>query len=132
MTMTDPIADLLTRIRNAQGAGHKTLSVIFSKEKKAITEILKQEGYVLGYKVVDGTPRGAIEIELKYDRDGNGAIHGIKRESTPGRRVYVGAGEIPHVQSGLGTAIVSTSRGVMADHAARSQNVGGELLCTVW
>ncbi|PIE65926.1 MAG: 30S ribosomal protein S8 [Deltaproteobacteria bacterium] len=130
--MTDPIADLLTRIRNGQQAGHKSVTLAASKVKVAITSILADEGYIAGYAQHQGTPRGLIEITLKYDNDGNGAIHELQRASKPGRRVYVGAGDIPKVRSGLGTAIVSTSRGILAGHAARKENVGGELLCTVW
>jgi len=132
MTMTDPIADLLTRIRNAQQAGHEAFKVTLSKEKVAIVKILKDEGYLADFSVVADTPRDAIEVKLRYSRDNLGAIHGIKRESTPGRRVYVTAKEIPQVRSGLGLAIVSTSKGVLAGHVARAENVGGELICTVW
>ena len=132
MTMTDPIADLLTRIRNGQQARHPKVTVSASKEKAAIVAILKEEGYINGFEALPGTPRGTLEIALKYGSDGRGAIEGIKRESKPGRRVYVGAGEIPKVRSGLGLAIVSTSAGVLAGHSAQKQNAGGELLCTIW
>ncbi|MFT7579507.1 MAG: small subunit ribosomal protein S8 [Myxococcota bacterium] len=132
MTMTDPIADLLTRIRNAQQAGHPNLQLSTSKEKLAICAILEKEGYVRGFSKIEKTPRGLIEIELKYDREGVGAIKGIKRSSKPGRRVYVGSDSIPNVQSGLGVAILSTSKGVLAGHTARERKLGGELLCTVW
>lgn len=132
MTMTDPIADLLTRIRNGQHAGHKSIKVSLSKEKKAVVAILKSEGFVEDYHEIPGTPRGLLEVTLKYDRENKGAIHELKRASTPGRRVYVGAKEIPQVKSGLGVSIVSTPRGIMADHMARKENVGGELICTVW
>jgi len=132
MTMTDPISDLLTRIRNGQHAGHKSVTVSFSKEKKAVVEILQSEGFVNGFAEHAGTPRGTLEITLKYDREGRGAIHELKRQSTPGRRVYVGAQEIPQVRSGLGISIVSTPKGILADHVARKENVGGELICTVW
>ena len=132
MTMTDPIADLLTRIRNAQQAGHEAFKVTSSRAKIAIIKILKEEGYLNDYSVAADKPRDVVEVKLRYARDGKGAIHNIQRQSTPGRRVYVSAKEIPQVQSGLGLAIVSTSHGVMAGHAARAQNVGGELICTVW
>lgn len=132
MTMTDPIADLLTRIRNALMAGKESLQVTASKEKVAIVKILTEEGYIDGYSVVDAKPRDVIDVRLRYGRDQRGAIHGIQRESKPGRRVYVSAKDIPHVQSGLGLAIVSTSHGVLAGHLARSKNIGGELICTVW
>lgn len=132
MTLTDPIADLLTRIRNAQQAGHESLKVTSSKEKVAIVKILKDEGYVSDYSITADKPRDVIEVTLRYSREHKGAIHGIKRESTPGRRVYVSAKEIPQVRSGLGLAIVSTSKGVLPGHVARAENVGGELICTVW
>jgi small subunit ribosomal protein S8 len=132
MTMTDPIADLLTRLRNAQQAGHETFKVTSSRAKIAIIKILKDEGFIADYSVTAATPRDVIEVKLRYARDGKGAIHNIQRQSTPGRRVYVTAKEIPQVQSGLGLAIVSTSHGVLAGHVARAENVGGELICTVW
>ncbi|HRE88165.1 MAG TPA: 30S ribosomal protein S8 [Myxococcota bacterium] len=132
MTMTDPIADLLTRIRNAQQAGHEALKVTCSKEKVAIVKILKDEGFITDFAVVADKPRDSIEVKLRYSRENAGAIHGIRRESTPGRRVYVTAKQIPQVRSGLGLAIVSTSKGVLAGHVARAENVGGELICTVW
>jgi small subunit ribosomal protein S8 len=132
MTMTDPIADLLTRIRNAQQAGHEAFNVTSSREKIAIVKILKDEGYISDYSVSEGKPRDTVEVKLRYSREGKGAIHNIQRASTPGRRVYVSAKQIPHVKSGLGLAIVSTSHGVMAGHLARAENVGGELICTVW
>jgi small subunit ribosomal protein S8 len=132
MTLTDPIADLLTRIRNAQQAGHDSFKVTCSKEKVAIVKILKDEGFISDFSIAADSPRDLVEVKLRYSREGKGAIHGIKRESTPGRRVYVSAKEIPQVRSGLGLAIVSTSRGVLPGHVARSENVGGELICTVW
>jgi len=132
MTMTDPISDLLTRIRNGQHAGHKSIKVSTSKIKKAVVQILQQEGFVLGFTEHEGTPRGLLEVTLKYDHSGVGAIHELKRASTPGRRVYVGAQDIPQVRAGLGVSIVSTPKGVLADHVARKENVGGELICTVW
>jgi len=132
MTMTDPIADLLTRIRNAQQAGHDAFKVASSRAKIAIVKILKDEGYIADFTVAAETPRDVVEVKLRYARDGKGAIHNIQRQSTPGRRVYVSAKEIPQVQSGLGLAIVSTSRGVLPGHVARAENVGGELICTVW
>ena len=132
MTMTDPIADLLTRIRNAQQAGHDAFKVTSSREKIAIVKILKEEGYIADFSVAAEKPRDVVEVKLRYARDGKGAIHNIQRQSTPGRRVYVSAKEIPQVQSGLGLAIVSTSRGVLPGHVARAENVGGELICTVW
>lgn len=132
MTMTDPIADLLTRIRNAQQAGHEEVKVVSSKEKVAIIKILESEGYLESFQVEAAAPRDVLNVKLRYSRDGKGAIHGIRRESKPGRRVYVSAKQIPQVQSGLGLAIVSTSYGVLPGHLAREKNIGGELICTVW
>lgn len=132
MSMTDPIADLLTRIRNAQQASHATTVVPASRLKQQIVEILKSEGYISDYTRVQKSPQDELEIVLKYGNDGAGVIGGLRRESKPGRRVYVGADEIPRVRSGLGVAIVSTSKGVLPDHLARESRVGGELLCSVW
>lgn len=125
--MTDPIADMLTRIRNAHLALHKEVSVPRSKVKEAIADILKQEGYVDDVKVEDH----AITIQLKYFK-GKAAIEGLKRASKPGRRVYVGAHHIPRVQNGLGICILSTSRGVLDGNTAHQSKVGGELLCEIW
>lgn len=132
MTMTDPIADLLTRIRNGQQAKHDEIKVVASKEKLAIVKILKEEGFISDFAVEAEKPRDVVKLRLRYGRDGAAAIHGIRRESTPGRRVYVSAKEIPQVRSGLGLAIVSTSRGMLPGHVALENNVGGELICTVW
>jgi small subunit ribosomal protein S8 len=132
MSMTDPIADLLTRIRNAQQASHSTTIVPASRLKQQIVEILKSEGYISDFSRVEKSPQDELEIVLKYGNDGAGVIGGLRRESKPGRRVYVGADEIPRVRSGLGVAIVSTSKGVLSDHQARESRVGGELLCSVW
>ena len=132
MAMTDPIADLLTRIRNAQAARHNRVNAPASKIKERILQILAEEGYILGYKRHATSPQDVLEIELKYGSDQKGAILGIQRESKPGRRIYVAAKSIPRVRSGLGVAIVSTSKGLMADHAARAEKMGGELICSVW
>ena len=132
MAMTDPVADLLTRIRNGQTAGHPSVLAPASRLKEAILKVLISEGYITGYEREPKKPQDELSIALKYDHEGGGAILGIKRESTPGRRVYVAADSIPNVRHGLGVAIVSTSNGVMADHRARQAGVGGELLCTVW
>ena len=132
MSMTDPIADLLTRIRNAQQASHATTMVPASRLKQQIVEILKSEGYISDFSRIEKSPQDELEIVLKYGNDGEGVIGGLRRESTPGRRVYVGADTIPRVRSGLGVAIVSTSKGVLPDHLARESRVGGELLCSVW
>ena len=132
MSMTDPIADLLTRIRNAQQASHDKTVVPASKLKQRIVEILKTEGYISHFQRIEKSPQDEIEIVLKYNSEGAGAIEGLRRESKPGRRIYVGADNIPRVRSGLGVAIVSTSQGVLPDHQARDSRVGGELLCSVW
>ena len=125
--LTDPIADMLTRIRNAHLALHKEVSVPRSKIKLVVAQILKDEGYLEDVAEEDA----AIKLTLKYSK-GTPGIHGLKKISKPGRRVYVGAGEIPSVQNGLGICIVSTSSGVMAGGHAREKNVGGELLCEIW
>ena len=132
MAMTDPIADLLTRIRNAQVARHDTCQAPASKIKERICNILKEEGYILDFSRIAQAPQDVLEITLKYGPNRRGAILGLKRESKPGRRVYVGANSIPKVRNGLGVAIVSTSKGLVPDHVARKQRVGGELICTVW
>lgn len=131
--MTDPIADLLTRIRNAQLAGHPSLIVPRSKLKLAIVSILKSEGFVEGYiDEPDHGPQGRIKVFLKYDEAMNGIIRGLKRISSPGRRFYVGKAEVPRVRNGLGIAILTTPRGVLSDTQARVAGVGGEVLCHVW
>ena len=132
--MTDPIADLLARIRNASMARHETTHVPASKLKKAVAEILKREGFVSEVSVEAWGPqqREAILITLKYGRDRQAAFEGLRRVSRPGRRVYVGHREIPRVLSGLGVSILSTSRGLMTDKEARKRRVGGEILCEVW
>ena len=132
MSMTDPIADLLTRIRNAQQAGHSNLTVPRSKLKKELLRILKQEGFVEGYVENDDGPQGSLKVFLKYDAAMNGTIRGLRRISRPSRRVYVGKNEIPRVRNGLGIAILTTPRGVLTDCDARSAGVGGEVMCHVW
>jgi small subunit ribosomal protein S8 len=132
MTMTDPIADLLTRIRNAQQARHALVRIPASRMKVSIVEILKEEGYIVDFARAAQRPQDVIEVTLKYGNDGRGAITGMVRQSKPGRRVYVGNQQIPRVKNGLGVAIVSTSAGVLSDHAARKKQVGGELLLTIW
>ncbi len=133
MAMTDPIADLLTRIRNAQVARHETTVVPASRIKERICSILAEEGFIKSFQRVPQKPQDEIVVELKYlGKRSKGAIEGVQRESRPGRRVYVGAEEIPRVRHGLGIAIVSTSKGVLTDHNARKEHVGGELLCSVW
>ena len=128
----DPVADLLTRVRNAQQARHATVNVPASNLKEAILEILVDRGYLASVERIDEGPQGTLVAELRYDGENVGLIQSIKRVSRPSRRVYVGVDEIPEVLNGLGVAILSTSRGVLADDEARTANVGGELLCTVY
>ena len=131
MSMTDPISDMLSRIRNATKAAHQDVLVPSSKIKVNIARILVEEGYVDGYQVVEDGSHSAIKIQLRYSGVREPAISGIRRVSKPGRRVYRGATELPRVLGGLGVAIVSTSRGVMTDRKARASGVGGEVLCIV-
>ena len=132
MQVTDTIADLLTRIRNAQAAKHDTVEVPASNMKKAICQILVDEGYVRHYSVKEDGKQGMITISLKYAEGRQPVIKGLKRVSKPGLRIYSSAEELPKVMKGLGVAIVSTSKGVMTDRAARQQNVGGEVLAFIW
>lgn len=132
MAMTDPIADLLTRIRNAGMARHQKMDIPSSNLKVALAEVLKNLGYIKNYKTVADDKQGILRIYLKFDEQNQHVIHEIKRVSTPGRRVYVGKDDIPKIKSGLGCAILSTSRGVMDDASAREAQVGGEVLCTIW
>ena len=132
MTVTDPIADMLTRIRNALMARHDNVKVPSSKMKLAIARILKEEGFITDYEVIKGKPHRDISIQLKYLDDSKPAIAGLKRVSKPGLRVYVQKREIPRVYGGLGIAIVSTSQGVRTGQQAWRQSSGGELLCYVW
>lgn len=132
MAMTDVIADMLTRIRNANDAGHSEVMVPCSNMKKSIAQILVDAGYIKGYEVKDDGKQGIIKIELKYGPDKQKIITGIKRISKPGLRIYANKDEIPKVMGGLGTAIISTSKGVMTDKQARREKVGGEVICYVW
>ena len=132
MTMTDPIADMLTRNRNANSAGHKTVEVPASKIKKSIAEILKDEGYINGFEVKEDGKQGVIDIEMKYGPENEKVITGIKKISKPGLKVYAKASEVPSVLGGLGIAIISTSNGVISDKKARELGVGGEVICYVW
>ncbi len=129
---TDPIADFLTRIRNAQSAGHKVVEIPSSKMKKDITRILEDKGYILSHKFDDNGPQGTIKIALKYTNDKQPSIKRIERVSTPGLRKYCGASELPRVLNGMGIAVISTSRGVITDKEARNLNVGGEVICYVY
>lgn len=132
MSMTDPIADMLTRIRNACMAKHEKVDIPGSRLKLEIARILKEEGYIKNYKFLKDNKQGVIRITLKYEEDRRPVIEGMERVSRPGRRVYIGAKEIPRVLGGFGIAILSTSRGVMTDRKAREMNTGGEILCKVW
>ena len=132
MTITDPIADMLTRIRNANSAKHKTVDIPASKMKTAIAEILFKEGYIKSFELISNENQGIIRITLKYDEKGTRVIDGIKRISKPGLRVYAGKEELPRVLNGLGIAIISTSKGLLTDKEARKANVGGEVIAYVW
>ena len=132
MVVNDPIADMLTRIRNAGSARHETVDIPNSKMKKAIAEILLEEGYIKSFQLIDDGTQGVIRITLKYLPGKEKAIQGLRRVSKPGLRVYAGADELPQVLRGLGIAIISTSKGIMTDKKARAQHVGGEVLAYVW
>lgn len=132
MSMTDTVADMLTRIRNASKAKHEKVDIPSSSLKAEIARILKEEGYVKNVKTVNDGKKSVLRVFLKYSTANEGVISGIERVSTPGRRMYAGKEEIPRVLNGFGIAIVSTSKGLMTDKAARESNVGGELLCKVW
>ncbi|MDD9946679.1 MAG: 30S ribosomal protein S8 [Myxococcales bacterium] len=129
--MTDPIADMLTRIRNALTAKHERVDIPLSKLKVHLAEILKAEGYIEDFAVQKERP-GTLSLRLKYGRDRESAILGLKRASRPGRRLYVGHRDIPKVLNGMGISIISTSRGLLTDRDARHQHIGGEVLCEVW
>jgi small subunit ribosomal protein S8 len=129
--MNDPIGDMLTRIRNASMRGKSTVVTPASKQRERVLEVMADEGYIRGFEPTTAKGHPAIEISLKY-YEGQPVIRELKRVSKPGRRVYMGVGDIPQVRQGLGVSIVSTSKGVMSDASARSQNVGGEVLCTVF
>ena len=132
MSMTDPIADLLTRIRNAQGAGHAHVILPRSNVKLALVKLLKDEGFVDGWVEQADEHQGKIKIFLKYEQGEKGVIRGIERISKPGRRQYVGRDDIPRVRNGLGMAVLTTSRGLLTDRQAREAGVGGELICRIW
>lgn len=132
MQITDPIADMLTRIRNAGSAKHDTVDILGSKMKKSIADILLEEGYIKSYQSIDDGGQGIIRITLKYLPGKEKAITGLRRVSKPGLRVYAGSEELPYVLKGLGIAIISTSKGVMTDKKARKEHVGGEVLAFVW
>lgn len=135
MSMSDPIADMLTRVRNAMSRQHKTVSMPSSKLKLAIANVLKEEGYIANFQVIEQTPFSVLQITLKYvgdKKNRRSVITDLQRVSKPGRRVYVGKKEIPWVLSGMGISIVTTSQGVMTGHKARRLGMGGEVLCQVW
>lgn len=132
MQITDVVADMLTRIRNANTAKHATVDIPASNLKKAIAQILVDEGYIAGYEVTEDNKQGVITVTLKYGTGKTRVIQGIKRVSKPGLRIYASSQDLPRVRNGLGIAIISTSKGVMTDKAARSANIGGEVLAFVW
>ena len=132
MTMTDPIADMLTRIRNANTVGHETVEIPASKMKKAIAEILKEEGYITDFDVIEDDKQGMIKVTMKDGSNKERVISGIKKISKPGLKVYAKANEVPKVLGGLGIAIISTSKGIVSDKEARKLGVGGEVICYVW
>ena len=132
MNITDPIADMLTRIRNANSAKHSTVDIPSSKMKLSIAKILEDEGYIKSFENIEDNKQGVIRVTLKYDENGNRVISGLKRISKPGLRIYANKEDIPQVLNGLGIAIVSTSKGIMTDKNARKENVGGEVLAYVW
>ena len=129
--MTDPIADMLTRIRNANSAKHKSVEIPASNMKKDLAQILLDEGYIKGFYVTEDDKQGIMTVDLKYVGEQR-VISGLKRISKPGRRIYVRAGEVPQVLNGLGTAIISTSKGIMTDKKARKEALGGEVICYIW
>jgi small subunit ribosomal protein S8 len=130
--MTDTIADMLTRIRNGLSAKHDSVDIPSSRMKLEIARILKAEGYIKNFKLAQDDKQGVLKVFLKYDDDRRPTIMELRRVSTPGRRIYAGVDDIPVVKNGLGIAIISTSKGVMSDKAARQEKVGGEIICTVW
>ncbi len=132
MTMTDPIADMLTRIRNANTVGHETVEIPASNMKKAIAAILKEEGFIQDFEVIEDNKQGMIRVTMKYGANKERVITGIKKISKPGLKKYAKAGEVPKVLGGLGIAIISTSHGVISDKEARRLGVGGEVICYVW
>lgn len=132
MSMTDPIADLLTRIRNANTIRMPHVDIPASRIKRGIVEVLKQQGYIRDYRIIEDGVQGSIRVYLKYGPDGEFVINSIQRVSKPGRRVYKGVEDIPEVLNGLGISILSTSKGILSDNDARSSRVGGEVLAEVW
>jgi small subunit ribosomal protein S8 len=131
-SITDPIGDMLVRIRNAAKAAKDEVAMPASKPKARLAEILKREGYITDYTTVPDRLQGLLVIKLRYNEDGRSVIRGIERQSRPGRRKYVSSDKLPRIRNGLGTAIISTSRGVLTDREARTANVGGEVICAIW
>ena len=132
MTMTDPIADMLTRIRNANLAGHDKIVIPSSKIKESIADILKEEGYISGFEKIEDNKQGMLKISMKYGEDRAKVINGIKKISKPGLKVYAKADQIPRVLGGLGIAVISTSKGVISDVQAKKEHIGNEVICYVW
>lgn len=132
MVMTDPIADMLTRIRNGNNAKHETVDIPASNMKKSIANILLEEGFIKGFDVIEDAKQGILRVQLKYGKENEKIISGIKRISKPGLRVYVKSDEIPRVLGGLGIAVLSTSKGIVTDKVARKEGVGGEVICYIW
>jgi len=132
MTMTDPVADMLTRIRNANTVGHATVDIPASRMKKSIAEILVKEGYIKGFDIIEEGTQGIIRVQMKYGADKERVISGLKKISKPGLKVYAKSNEVPKVLGGLGVAIISTSKGIISDKEARKLGVGGEVICYVW
>jgi small subunit ribosomal protein S8 len=132
MSVTDPIADMLTVLRNAVGAKKRWVVFPASRAKKSVLEVLSRERFIRSFEEIDDSPRNLIRVHLKYDRADESVISGLKKVSTPGRRVYVGHAKIPRVLGGLGTALLSTSQGVLTDKEARARGLGGEWICNVW
>ncbi len=132
MHLTDPVADMLTRIRNANSAKHETVEIPASNMKKAIAEILLEEGYIKNYQIIDDGKQGIIKVTLKYGQNKQKVISGLRRISKPGLRVYASCEELPKVLRGIGIAVISTSKGIMTDKKARKENVGGEVLAFIW
>lgn len=132
MSMSDPLADMLTRIRNAAKSRFSSVEMPLSKLKVSVAKVLKQEGYIIEYYILEQGPQGVLKIDLKYGSNNEQVINGIRRVSKPGHRQYKTSDRIPKVMSGLGIAILTTSKGVITDKEARQQNIGGELLCEVW
>ena len=132
MAMSDPIADMLTRIRNAGNAKHSSVDIPGSRLKTELARVLKEEGYIKNYKFIKDSKQGLLRVYLKYGKENDHAIFSIERVSKPSRRVYVGGKEIRSVYNGMGTAVLSTSKGIMTDRKARKENIGGEVLCNIW